>query len=42
MTLRKLLQVRIKEHHESGNLDRAHRPEDALAYIDGGRPCTPD
>jgi len=40
MSLRKLLLVRIKEHREKGNLDRAHRLEDAFAYIDGkAGPC---
>ncbi len=43
MNLRKLLLVRIKEHQESGNLDKVHKLEDALRYIDGGsRPCTPE
>jgi hypothetical protein len=42
MILRNLILVRIKEHRERGNLDRAHRLEDVLRYIDGARPCTPD
>ncbi len=42
MNLRNFIQVRIKEHNEHGNIDKkAHRLEDALRYIDGGRPCTP-
>jgi hypothetical protein len=41
MTLRKLILVRIKEHREHGNEERAHRLEDALAYIDGRSPCIP-
>lgn len=41
MNLRNLVLVRIKEHREHGNLDKAHRLEDALRYLDGGRPCTP-
>lgn len=41
MSLRKLIVARIKEHRETGNLDRANRLEDALRYIDGERPCTP-
>jgi len=40
MSLRSLVLVRIKEHREIGNEERAHRLEDALAYIDGARPCT--
>lgn len=42
MTLRKLLLVRIKDHREHGNEERAHKLEDVLRYIDGVRPCTPD
>ncbi len=42
MNLRNLILVRIQEHHEHGNEERAHRLEDALRYIDGGRSCTPD
>ncbi|MDM7912772.1 MAG: hypothetical protein QUS09_06715 [Methanotrichaceae archaeon] len=42
MSLRNLILVRIKEHMERGNLDRAHRLEDALRYIGEVRPCTPD
>lgn len=34
MSLRKLLLVRIQEHREQGNMERARRLEDALAYID--------
>ncbi len=42
MNLRKLLLARIKEHREHGNEERAHRLEDALRYIEGVSPCTPD
>jgi hypothetical protein len=38
MNLRKLLLVRIKEHREHGNKERAHKLEDALGYIDGVSP----
>lgn len=42
MSLCKLILVRIEEHREQGNEERAHRLEDALAYIEGrARPCTP-
>ncbi len=42
MSLSNLLSRRIKEHHERGNIDKVHRLEDALCYIDGARPCTPE
>jgi hypothetical protein len=42
MSLRKFILVRIKEHREKGNEERARRLEDALDYIDGRpQPCTP-
>jgi hypothetical protein len=39
MSLRRLILVRIKEHRERGNEERAHRLEDALRYLEA-RPCT--